>query len=61
VPAILEHLADHRFADAVSLGFTCGLRGGEIGGLQWLDLRREDFTIQRQVAESAGYFEIKSP
>lgn len=61
VEAILNHLDGTRYAAAVRLAFACGLRGGEIWGLQWKDLRAGELTIQRQASESAGRIEIKAP
>ncbi len=61
VTAILEHVADSRYAAAIRLAFACGLRGGELWGLQWSDLRDGELSIQRQACESGGKIEIKSP
>jgi len=37
------------------------LRGGELWGLQWLDLRGNELTVQRQACEVNGSLEIKTP
>jgi integrase len=61
VEAILKHVKGDRYAAAVRLAFACGLRGGEIWGLQWEDLKGSELHIQRQAAESGGKLEIKQP
>jgi integrase len=50
-----------RYGAAIRLAFACGLRGGELWGLQWNDLTGQELSIQRQACESAGTIEIKGP
>jgi integrase len=61
VEKILKHVEGDRYAAAVRLAFACGLRGGELWGLQWEDLKGSELHIQRQAAESGGKLEIKQP
>ncbi|MBL8815279.1 MAG: site-specific integrase [Planctomyces sp.] len=60
VSMILEALKDCRYGAAVALAFCCGLRGGELWGLQWGDLKGNELTIQRQACEVSGKVEIKT-
>jgi integrase len=61
VERILTHLDGSRYVAAVRLAFSMGLRGGELWGLQWDDLKGPELHVQRQAAESAGKLEIKPP
>lgn len=61
VEQIITAADSTRYAAAIRLAFACGLRGGELWGLQWSDLQGNELSIQRQACESAGTIEIKSP
>lgn len=63
VAAILTAAAGTRYAAAVRVGLTLGLRPGEIFGLQWDDWDAEAKTlhVRRQAAETSGKVEIKPP
>jgi len=61
VERIIAHTKADRYGAAIALAFACGLRGGELWGLQWADLKGNELTIQRQACESAGRLEIKAP
>jgi len=61
VKRILAESEQSRYGAAIRLAFSCGLRGGELWGLQWTDLKGHELTICRQVAETSGRIEVKSP
>jgi integrase len=61
VELIIDHTQETRYGAAIALAFACGLRGGELWGLQWADLKGNELTINRQACESAGKLEIKLP
>lgn len=61
VQKIIEYFKDSRYAAAIRLAFACGLRGGELWGLQWDDFRGHELVIARQIAETSGRIEVKSP
>ncbi len=62
IDMILKHLKGHRYEAAVHIAFSCGLRIGELFGLQWSDLVDSELSIHRQASERAsGVLEIRQP
>ena len=61
VEAILKACKASRYGAAIRLAFAVGLRGGELWGLHWVDLRGNELTVQRQACEVNGSLEIKTP
>jgi len=61
VERIFAATKDDRYGAAIRLAFVSGLRGGELWGLQWSDLRGSELTIARQACEVNGKLEIKKP
>jgi integrase len=61
VSRIFKASHGERYEAAIRLAFSVGLRGGELWGLQWSDLRGNELTICRQACEVNGALEIKKP
>lgn len=61
VTKILKECKTSRYYAAIRLAFAVGLRGGELWGLHWADLRGNELTVQRQACEVNGSLEIKTP
>ncbi|MBD3671916.1 MAG: site-specific integrase [Planctomycetaceae bacterium] len=56
VKQILESVADHRIGVAFWLGFTTGIRQGELLGLRWsdVDFARSEILLTRQAIDNRG-------
>ena len=61
IPRILEEAEHLKFHGAILLALSCGLRGGEIWGLQWSDWKGNELSINRQSAERSGIVQVKPP
>lgn len=61
VKAILTGSAHLRFAAAIRLALSVGLRGGELWALKWSDWTGTELRIQRQASERSGTITLKPP
>jgi len=59
VRRILEEVEETRYGPAIHLALACGLRGGELWGLNWGDWTGETLRVRRQACETAEGIEIK--
>jgi len=61
VESIIKSTQHTHYGAAIHLCLACGLRGGEVWGLQWQDLSGCNLTIQRQACDVGGKLEVKEP
>ena len=60
---ILDAARSNRLGGVIYLAFLCGMRQGEIYGLQWQDVDFDagEIRIRRQLVEASGKVRIKDP